>query len=392
MKKIIILGCTGSIGKQTIEIVRRHKERFRVVGLAAGTSWEEVAKQAQAVHPQRVAMHDVAAAAKLREALASDPRTASIEVLDGQDGVLDIACMDADMAVIALVGIAGLLPTMRAIENGMDIAFVNKETLVVGGELVMATARRFESRLLPVDSEHSALFQCLNGEDAAKIGRLILTSSGGPFRTWDSNKIPAATRAQALQHPTWNMGSKITIDSATLMNKGFEVIEAYHLFGVDFGRIEVLIHPQSVIHSMVEFIDGAVMAQLGTPDMKVPIQYALSWPERIGPPWKRLDFTQVGTLTFEEPRRAVFPCLEFGFEAGRKGGTMPCALNAANEIAVDLFLQEKISFGAIPRIIEKTMQAHGFIEHPQLHDLIETDRWCRARAIELSLCEPVTVA
>lgn len=380
MKKIIILGCTGSVGRQTIDVVRRHKERYKVVGLAAGSSWEEVARQAEQVEPSCIAMHDREAAGKLREALAADPKTSHIEVLDGQDGVLSIACMEADMAVIALVGVAGLLPTLRALENGMDIAFVNKETLVVAGDLVMATAHRYGRKLLPVDSEHSALFQCLNGEDAAKIARLVLTSSGGPFRTWVEGKIPAATVREALNHPTWNMGSKITIDSATLMNKGFEVIEAWHLFRVDWSRIEVLIHPQSVIHSMVEFVDGAVMAQLGTPDMKVPIQYALSWPERLGPPWNRLDFTQVSALTFEQPRRSVFPCLDFGYEAGKAGGTMPCALNAANEIAVELFLQEKIAFGSIPTIIEKTMSDHPFIESPRLNDLLETDAWCRARA------------
>jgi 1-deoxy-D-xylulose-5-phosphate reductoisomerase len=392
MKKIVVLGCTGSVGRQTIEVVRRHKERFRVIGMAAGSSWEEVAKQAEQVNPERIAIHDPQAAAKLREALAANPRTASIEVVEGQAGVLEIACMEADMAVIALVGIAGLVPTLRAIENGMDIAFVNKETLVVGGELVMATARRYGSRLLPVDSEHSALFQCLTGEDPAKIARLILTTSGGPFRTWSEERIPGATVREALNHPTWNMGSKITIDSATLMNKGFEVIEAYHLFAVDWSRIDVIVHPQSVIHSMVEFMDGAVMAQLGTPDMKVPIQYALSYPDRLGPAWKRLDFTQTAALTFEQPRRAVFPCLDFGYQAGKTGGTMPCALNAANEIAVDMFLKEKIPFGAIPRIIEKTMVEHAFIAHPKLNDLLETDRACRARARELGAREPVSTS
>lgn len=380
MKKIIILGCTGSVGRQTIDVVRRHKERYEVVGLAAGSSWEEVVRQAEQVEPRCIAMHDRGAAAKLREALAANPKTSHIEVLDGQEGVLSIACLQADMAVIALVGVAGLLPTLRALESGMDIAFVNKETLVVAGDLVMATAHRYGRKLLPVDSEHSALCQCLNGEDPAKIARLVLTSSGGPFRTWTEDRIPAATLREALNHPTWSMGSKITIDSATLMNKGFEVIEAWHLFRVDWSRIEVLIHPQSVIHSMVEFVDGAVMAQLGTPDMKVPIQYALSWPERLGPPWNRLDFTQVSALTFEQPRRSVFPCLDFGYEAGKAGGTMPCALNAANEIAVELFLQEKIAFGAIPAIIEKTMSDHSFIESPRLADLLETDAWCRDRA------------
>lgn len=383
MKNVIILGCTGSIGTQTIEVVCRHRDRFKVVGLAAGSSWEEVARQAAEVLPRCIAMHEAEAARQLRDALAKDPRTASIEVLDGHAGVMEIAAMQADVAVIALVGIAGLLPTLRAIESGMDIAFVNKETLVVGGELVISAAKRSGSRLLPVDSEHSALFQCLNGEDAGKIARLILTTSGGPFRTWPVERIPRATVAEALKHPTWNMGSKITIDSATLMNKGLEVIEAVHLFGIELARIDVLVHPQSVIHSMVEFVDGAVMAQLGTPDMKVPIQYALSYPERLGPSWKRLDFTEAAALTFEAPRREAFPCLGFGYAAGEAGGTTPCALNAANEIAVDLFLKGKIAFGAIPRMIEKTMEAHPRVAHPTLDELLETDRWCRAFAAEL---------
>jgi len=392
MKNIVILGSTGSIGTQTIEVVVRHPERFSVAGLAAGSSWEEVARQAALVHPQRVAMHDLTAAARLREALAASPETRHIEVLEGQEGIMAVASMSADMAVIALVGVAGMLPTLRAIESGMDIAFVNKETLVVGGELVMAAARRHGVKLLPVDSEHSALFQCLNGEDPTRIARLVLTSSGGPFRTWPEERIPGATVREALKHPTWSMGSKITIDSATLMNKGLEVIEAYHLFGVGFDRIDVLVHPQSVIHSMVEFVDGAVMAQLGTPDMKVPIQYALSWPERIGPPWNRLDFTQVSALTFESPRHAAFPCLGFGYAAGRAGGTMPCALNAANEIAVALFLQEKIAFGAIPAVLEATMSAHRFIAEPTLDDLIETDRWCRSHAREVGERSPAVIS
>lgn len=392
MKRILVLGSTGSIGRQTIEVVCRHADRFKVIGLAASSSWEEVKAQAERVQPQCIAMHDLHAAERLRESLSTNPATASIKVLVGSQGVLDVASMDADVAVIALVGIAGLLPTMRAIGQGTDIAFVNKETLVVGGELVVDAARRRDVKLLPVDSEHSALFQCLNGEDPQKIARLILTTSGGPFRTWPEDRIPLAGRAEALNHPTWNMGKKITIDSATLMNKGLEVIEAHHLFNIDLERIDVLVHPQSVIHSMIEFVDGAVMAQLGTPDMKVPIQYALSYPERLGPPWNRLDFTKVSALTFEEPRRAVFPCLGFGYEAGRMGGTMPCALNAANEIAVELFLAEKISFGAIPRIIEKTMASHQLIKHASLEELLETDRWCRAHAQELGSREPGVAA
>ncbi|MBM3465303.1 MAG: 1-deoxy-D-xylulose-5-phosphate reductoisomerase [Armatimonadetes bacterium] len=381
MKKIVVLGSTGSVGKQTLDVIKRHKDRFKVVGLSAGSSWEELARQAEAFGPQKVAVRNPEAAAKLRERLAST----AIEVLEGQDGIIDLACMaDADMALIALVGISGLLPTLRAMEHGKDIALVNKETLVVGGQLVTATAKRFGVKMLPVDSEHSAIFQCLEGEDVGKVARLILTSSGGPFRTWETEKIAAATVKDALNHPTWNMGSKITIDSATLMNKGFEVIEAAHLFGVPLERIDVVIHPQSVIHSMVEYVDGSVMAQLGTPDMRLPIQHALAYPERLGPAWNRLDFRNVPTLTFEEPRRSVFPCLDFGYQAGKTGGTMPCALNAANEIAVELFLKEKIGFGAIARIIEKTMEQHDFIATPTLQDLLETDRWCRAYARELT--------
>ncbi len=377
MKNVVILGSTGSIGTQTLDVVRRHADRFKAVGLTAGTSWELLASQAEEFLPQKVAVRDTACAQKLRERLAHLP----IEVLEGADGISEVACMpQAQMAVVALVGVSGLLPTLRAIECGKDIALVNKETLVVGGALVTDAARRHGVRMLPVDSEHSALFQCLVGEDHGKVARLILTNSGGPFRTWPEERIRSATVKDALNHPTWNMGNKITIDSATLMNKGFEVIEAHYLFDVDYAQIDVVVHPESVIHSMVEYVDGSVLCQLGPPDLRLPFQYALAYPARLGPAWKRMDFTQVAALTFSLPRRELFPCLDFGYAAGKAGGTMPCALNAANEIAVELFLNEKIDFGSIARIIEKTMQSHTFIQRPTLDDLLQTDAWCRRHA------------
>ena len=385
MKKIVVLGSTGSVGVQTLDVVHRHPDRFQIVALTASTRWEQLAEQAEACLPRLVALRDREGAARLRERLAAQPRTASIEVLEGTEGVVEAARLaEADMVVASLVGVSGLLPTLAAIEAGHDIALANKETLVVGGDLVTAAAKQRGVNLRPIDSEHSALFQCLVGEDISKVERLVLTNSGGPFRTWPAEKIETATVRDALKHPTWSMGSKITIDSSTLMNKGFEVIEAWHLFGVGFDRIDVIVHPQSVIHSLVEFVDGSVMAQLGTPDMRLPVQYALAWPERLAPSWNRLDLRSVASLTFEEPRRAVFPCLDFAYEAGRRGGTQPCALNAANEVAVELFLKEQIDFVSIPRLIEAVMQAHAFIAAPNLDDLLATDLWCRERAHELA--------
>jgi 1-deoxy-D-xylulose-5-phosphate reductoisomerase len=383
VKNIIILGSTGSIGTQTLDVVERHADRFRVVGLTADKSWELLAEQAERFVPQAVALRDADGAAKVRERLGRQPATARIEVLSGEEGIRKVAVLAAgDVAVVALVGVSGLLPTLDAIEAGKDIALANKETLVVGGELVSAAVRRKGVSMLPIDSEHSALFQCLVGEERAKVSRLILTCSGGPFRQWEESRIPAATVRDALKHPTWNMGAKITIDSATLMNKGFEVIEAHYLYDMPYEKIDVVVHPESVIHSFVEYVDGSVLSQLGPPDMRLPIQYALSYPERLGPHWKQMDFAQKMSLTFERPRREVFPCLGFGYEAGQKGGTMPCALNAANEIAVALFLAEKIAFGDIARIIARTMAEHPYKTHPTLDDLIACDAWCREHAAQ----------
>lgn len=383
VKRIVVLGSTGSIGCQTLDVVARHGGRFEIAGLTADTSWERMAEQLEAVAPRKVALRDSKAAACLRAHLRERGLHPGLEVLEGDEGVVEVAAMpDVEMAVVALVGVSGLLPTLRAIETGKDIALANKETLVVGGTLVKEAARRKNVQLLPVDSEHSALFQCLVGEDRERVSRLILTCSGGPFRTWPEERVRQATVRDALNHPTWSMGSKITVDSATLMNKGFEVIEAQHLYDTPYDQIDVVVHPESIVHSFVEYIDGSVLCQLGPPDMRLPIQYAMAWPERLGPPWKRLDFREVARLTFEEPRRALFPCLGYGFEAGRQGGTMPCALNAANEIAVEMFLQERIRFVEIPEIIARTMEQHRFLPNPTLGDLLETDAWCRAHARE----------
>lgn len=384
MKRIVVLGSTGSIGRQTLDVVRRHRDRYAVAGLAADSSWEMMAAQIEEVLPRKVALRSREAAARLRERLREGGAHTDVEVLEGDEGIVEIAVMDdAEMAVVALVGVSGLLPTLKAIETGKDIALANKEALVVGGALVTDACRRRGVKLLPIDSEHSALFQCLVGEEHDKVERLVITCSGGPFRTWSEERVREATLKDALNHPTWSMGSKITIDSATLMNKGFEVIEARHLFDVDFDRIDVVVHPQSIIHSLVEYVDGSVMCQMGPPDMRLPIQYAMAWPERLGPSWNRLDFRALGSLTFEEPRRSLFPCLDYGYEAGRRGGTMPCALNAANEVAVELFLKEQVRFDQIHEIISRTMELHPFVPTPTLQDLLDADAWCRACARDL---------
>jgi 1-deoxy-D-xylulose-5-phosphate reductoisomerase len=350
---IAILGSTGSIGRSSLEVIEAMPDRFRVTCLTAHRNTGLLAEQVRRFRPRTVVVTDPACAGPLRTLVDG-----STEVLCGDDALLEVVAHEnVDIVISALVGFAGLHPTLRAIEAGKDIALANKETLVVGGELVMAKVRAHNVRLLPVDSEHSAILQCLQGEDLHAVNRLILTASGGPFLNTPRDQMADITPARALKHPTWTMGAKITIDSATLMNKGLEVIEAHWLFGLPPERIEVIVHPQSIIHSMVEFVDGSVKAQLGVPDMKLPIQYALTYPERPPSTFKRVDFAALGQLTFQEPDVDRFPCLSLAFRAMRDGGSAPAVMNAANEVAVGLFLEGRIGFSAIPELIAQAMDA-----------------------------------
>ncbi|MCX5943500.1 MAG: 1-deoxy-D-xylulose-5-phosphate reductoisomerase, partial [Cyanobacteria bacterium] len=369
MKALSVLGSTGSIGTQTLEIVDDFPERFRVVALTAGRNLTLLIDQIRRHRPEVVALADADLVATLRERLlALDPQERPApfpELLGGPEGLCVAAAWPtADLVVTGIVGCAGLLPTLAAIRAGKDLALANKETLIAAGPVVLPELARSGSRLLPADSEHSAIFQCLQGTpwaDTARLStgiptpglrRIQLTASGGAFRDWDAADLVKATVADATSHPNWSMGRKITVDSASLMNKGLEVIEAHYLFGIDYDQIDIIIHPQSIIHSMVELADSSVLAQLGWPDMKLPILYCLSWPERLETPWRRLDLTEVGQLSFRQPDPAKYPCMQLAYAAGRAGGTMPAAMNAANEQAVALFLEERIAFVDIPRLIE----------------------------------------
>ncbi|HEY3998135.1 MAG TPA: 1-deoxy-D-xylulose-5-phosphate reductoisomerase [Candidatus Xenobia bacterium] len=374
MKTLAILGSTGSIGRQTLDVVAAFPERFRVGALVAGGDWQEVARQVKRFGVPFAAMREEEAASRLRDAMGP-----SVQVRHG--GLEEAATLPAiDMVVVAVVGVAGLSPTLAALQAGKDIALVNKEALVVGGSLMMGAARESGRRILPVDSEHSAIFQCLVGEAPEAVGRIVVTCSGGPFRTTPRAELDTVTVAQALAHPNWKMGSKITIDSATLMNKGFEVLEAHHLYDVPLERIDVVVHPESIVHSMVEFVDGSLKAQLGLPDMRLPIQYALGWPERLPRSWQPADFTRMARLTFETPRGDDFPCLGLAYEAGRKGGAFPAVLNAANEVAVARFLAGELSFGEIPRLIEHCLERTPALAELTLAGLLAVDEETRCRA------------
>jgi 1-deoxy-D-xylulose-5-phosphate reductoisomerase len=346
MRRILIVGSTGSIGTQALDVVERNPE-LELVGLAAASSWELLVEQAKQHGVSRVALADPDAAARASEHSA-------VEVLAGPEGLVElITDTDCDLVLNALVGSAGLGPTVAALGEGIDLALANKESLVVGGELVTTLAEATGAQLLPVDSEHSALFQLISGERPGTVDRLVLTASGGPFR--GRTDLDAVTREEALAHPTWDMGGKITIDSATLMNKGLELIEAHHLFGVPYDRIDVVVHPQSIVHAVVHLNDGASLAHLGYPDMRVPISYALNYPDRVDVPVRPLDLVELGALTFEAPDLNAFPCLRLAREAAEAGGTAPCVLNAANEIAVHAFLAGDLSFTGIARVIESTL-------------------------------------
>lgn len=372
MKKIAILGSTGSIGTQTLDVIRAHSDELEVVALAVGSNKERLKEQIREFHPELVSLSDEKKAQELKEELAGE----AVEVVCGMDGLIEVAGIDsADVVVTAVVGMMGILPTMEAIRKGKDIALANKETLVTAGHLIIPMAREYGVSILPVDSEHSAIFQCLQGEPKKALDKILLTASGGPFRGKSAEFLETVTLEDALNHPNWSMGPKITIDSSTMVNKGLEVMEAKWLFGVDYSQIEVVIQPQSIIHSMVQYIDGAVIAQLGTPDMRVPIEYALFYPERRSLPGNRLDFSKLSQITFEKPDYKVFRGLSLAIEAGKTGGTMPTVFNAANERAVAKFLKGEIKYTDIVRSIEKCMDAHKVSAHPDLEEILATEQW-----------------
>ncbi len=378
-KRVIILGSTGSIGTSALKVARDLPDRMEVVGLAAARSITALAQQAAETGAQHVALFDESGAAELRTKLPP-----GVKVFGGAQGLVDLVTeVEADIVIVAIVGTAGLRPALAAIECGRDLAVASKEILVMAGEAVMAAARRKGVRVLPVDSEHNAIFQCMEGRRADEVSRLILTASGGPFRTWSAGEIAAATVEQALKHPTWEMGRKITIDSATLFNKGLEMIEARWLFDVEMPRVDVIVHPQSIVHSMVEFIDGSVLAQLSHTDMCFPIQYAVTWPERVPNSLPPLDFASLAKLEFEAPRRAVFPALDLAREAGTKGGTLPSVLNAANEVAVAAFLERRLAFPSIWETVASVMQRHVNVPHAGLEDILSADAWARDEAFRL---------
>ncbi|MGL6106758.1 1-deoxy-D-xylulose-5-phosphate reductoisomerase [Romboutsia sp.] len=375
MKRISILGSTGSIGKQTLDVVRQHKDKFEVIAISANSSVDLLLEQIIEFRPKYVAVYNESSALKLKSMI---PVNINIEVFSGMEGLKIISSLDEiDVLLTAIVGMIGLVPTLEAIKKGKDIALANKETLVCAGDLVMREAKKHNVSILPVDSEHSAIFQCLNGEQNKEIEKIILTASGGPFRGKSKNDLLNVTKNQALKHPNWSMGRKISIDSSTLMNKGLEVIEAKWLFGVGQEQIDVVVHPQSIIHSMVQFIDSSVIAQLGCPDMRLPIQYALSYPDRVECDFERLDLAKVATLTFEEPDLNTFPCLKLAYESLKMGGTYSAVLNSANEVLVNEFLEDKIGFYDIPYYIEKTLEVHNSISNPTLEEILEIDKWTR---------------
>ena len=372
MKKIAILGSTGSIGTQTLDVVREHSDELQVVAVAAGSNKERLKEQIKEFHPKLVSLSDEKKAQELKEELAGE----QVEVVCGMEGLIEVAGADsADVVVTAVVGMMGILPTMEAIKKGKDIALANKETLVTAGHLIIPMAKEYGVSILPVDSEHSAIFQSLQGEPKAALDKILLTASGGPFRGKSAEFLETVTLEDALNHPNWSMGPKITIDSSTMVNKGLEVMEAKWLFGVDYSQIEVVIQPQSIIHSMVQYVDGAIIAQLGTPDMRVPIEYALFYPERRSLSGDRLDFSKLSQITFEKPDYKVFRGLSLAIEAGKTGGTMPTVFNAANERAVAKFLKGEIKYTDIVRSIEKCMDAHKVSAHPDLEEILATEQW-----------------
>ncbi len=379
MKLLSILGSTGSIGRNTLKIVEKFPERFAVKALAGKDNIELLAKQIKRFCPEIAVVFDEKRAHELKNILPVEE--SDVEIMYGQDGYRAAATHDnVEMVVTAVVGAAGLLPTLAAIEAGKDIALANKETLVMAGEIVIQKAADKGVKILPIDSEHSAIFQCIEGQRREDLEKIHLTASGGPFLNKPANEFFEIKPEDALNHPTWKMGKKVSIDSATLMNKGLEVIEAMHLFGVSQDMIEVVIHPQSMIHSMVSYRDGSVIAQLGIPDMKGAIAYSISYPERLPLNQPIPDFAGMGALTFQKPDFEKFPCLDLAFKACDTGKTLPAVLNAANEMAVQAFLDQRLSFAKIPKVIEKTMSRHSVAEHTSLDDILEADKWARKEA------------
>lgn len=379
MKNVVLLGSTGSIGTSTIKVAEDLPDEIRLVGLAAGNNAELLIEQGRKHQPAALSINDPAKAEELRKTFGH-----STEVYSGDQGLLKLATMDgADIVLIAIVGTAGLQPALAAIRAGKDIAVASKEILVMAGEIVMNEAHKHGVKVLAVDSEHSAIFQCLDGKPSSSVRQLILTASGGPFRNkadWPRERFGEITVERALKHPSWVMGQKITIDSATLFNKGLEMIEARWLFDIPMDRVSVVVHPQSIVHSMVEFVDGSILAQLSTPDMCLPIQYALTYPERSSSERVQTNFARLGSLTFEEPDVERFPALSLARRAGETGGTLPAVLNAANEVAVEAFVNRQINFPAISEVVQRTMDAHKVVERPVLEQILGADAWARQEA------------
>ena len=374
MKKISILGSTGSIGVNALNVIRKIPEKFQVMHLTGNMNTKKMIAQGKEFLPASITMVDIQAAEIVEKAL----KGLSIEIYSGRDKLLDLAGdKNVDLLLNALVGASGMEPTLKALENGVDVALSNKESLVVAGDIIYNAMKKSGANLFPVDSEHSAIWQCLFGEVKEDIEKIILTGSGGPFRNRAIDSFSTVTKSDALNHPNWEMGQKITIDSATMMNKGLEVIEAYWLFNLEISQIEIIVHPQSIIHSMVQFKDGSIKAQLGVPDMKIPIQYALTYPRHLPSKWKRLDFKTIGDLTFEAPNFERFPCIKLAYDVLEKMGTAPAVLNFANDYCVYRFLREEIKFTDISRIIEAAVENHTWLKNPKLEDIKNLDYWTK---------------
>ena len=379
MKKISLLGSTGSIGTNVLDVIERNPEKFQILGMSAGNNVDLFAKQIRKFKPRVVALFDTKKIPTLKEQIAD----LDIEILSGEEGTIAVATLpEVDVVVSGVMGSAGLLPAIHALKSGKNLALANKETLVIAGELVLREAQKTNSQIIPIDSEHSAIFQVLNGEKKERIKKIILTASGGPFRTFSFEQMETVTVKDALKHPNWDMGAKITIDSSTMMNKGLEYIEAKWLFGLN-TPVEIIVHPQSIIHSMIEFVDTSILAQLGIPDMRVPIAYALTYPDRFECDLPSLDLTSMGNLTFEAPDFERFPCLRLAIDAMEIGKTMPAVLNAANEIAVQAFLEELISYKDIAELIRMVMQNHNPSPLKELQDVLIADRWAREETTKL---------
>jgi 1-deoxy-D-xylulose-5-phosphate reductoisomerase len=376
MKKVVLLGSTGSIGASTIKVAEDLPDHIRLIGLGAGNNVALLLDQTRKHKPEAISITDPTKAQELRRAIGN-----GVNICSGPDGLVKLATMpDADIVLIAIIGTAGLRPALAAIRAGKDIAVASKEILVMAGEIVMSEARKHGVRVLAVDSEHSAIFQCLDGKPSGSVRKLWLTASGGPFRTTPKEEFPNITVERALKHPSWVMGRKITIDSATLFNKGLEMIEARWLFDIEMARVSVVVHPQSVVHSMVEFVDGSMLAQLSTPDMCLPIQYALTYPDRAPSDRVQTNLAKLGSLTFEEPDPERFPALQLARKAGEIGGTLPAVLNAANEVAVEAFVNRRINFPQISETVRRTMDKHQVLSHPTLDQILEADTWARREA------------